>query len=123
MSSQGAACRVSFQVDRSHDAIDWRRTDRLTPGKLLVMSPQDDAFKTKCVIATVAGRQVIGGLEPDQIAGESPDTPPRIDLFWSTPDDALFDPEVEMIMIETNGGYFESLRHTMVGLQQAYWHE
>lgn len=87
------------------------------------MSPHDDGFKTKCIIATVAGRQVIGGLEPDLISGESPDTRPRIDVFWSASNEALLDPEVEMVMIETKSGYFESLRHTMVGLQQAAWHK
>lgn len=120
----GAASRLSFSTTRTQeDEVDWRRTDRLTPGKLLVLSPRDDAFRSRCIVATVAGRQVIGGLEPDLAAGESPDTLPRIDVFWSNYDDVILDPDAEMIMIETKGGYFESLRHTMVGLQQAMYHE
>jgi helicase required for RNAi-mediated heterochromatin assembly 1 len=119
----GAACRVSFSTERSEDEIDWRRTNRLTPGQLVVLSPRDDAFRKRCIVATVAGRQLIGGLEPDLVSGESQSTPPRIDIFWSASDDALLDPETELVMIETKGGYFESLRHTMVGLQQASFHE
>lgn len=119
----GPACRISFSTDRVQEPIDWRQSGRLTPGALVVLSPREDKFRTQCLVATVAGREIVGGLEPNLLAGEAPDTPPRVDVFWPSTEHAILDPNVDMIMIETKSGYFESLRHTMTGLQQAMWHE
>lgn len=82
-----------------------------------------DNFRTTCLVSTIAARPIIGGLEPDWRNGEGPNTPPRVDIFWSLPDQAIIDPSIEFVMLEAKGGYFESLRHTMVGLQQAAHHE
>jgi helicase required for RNAi-mediated heterochromatin assembly 1 len=117
------ACRVSFSTERAIENISWRDSQRLTPGKLVVLSKRADAFQTTCLVATIAGRQIVGGLEPDLRNGEGPDTPPRVDIFWAQHDDATIDPSIEYVMLEAKGGYFESLRHTMIGLQHAAHHE
>lgn len=44
---------------------------------------------------------------------------PRIEIFWLNYDFAVFDPTVEMVMLEAQGGYFETVRHAIVG----YSHE
>jgi helicase required for RNAi-mediated heterochromatin assembly 1 len=61
----------------------------------------------------------VGGLEPDPENNEDVNTPPRIEIFWSDCNTAVFDPSVEMVMLEAKGGYFETVRHAMVGLQHA----
>jgi helicase required for RNAi-mediated heterochromatin assembly 1 len=83
------------------------------------LSPSSDNFKTQCFVAIVADRSIFGGLEPDFEAGESENTPPRIQIFWASPDTAVIDPSVEMVMLETKSGFFESVRHALVGLQHA----
>ncbi|KAG5656509.1 hypothetical protein KAF25_000096 [Fusarium avenaceum] len=39
---------------------------------------------------------------------------PRIEIFWLNYDFAVFDPTVEMAMLEAQGGYFETVRHAIV---------
>lgn len=97
--------------------MNWFQSGRLTPGTLIALSPQSDAFKTQCMLATVAARPVIGGLVPDTEVGEDELTPPRIDVFWTST--AIIDPTAEMVMVEASGGYFETVRFPMLGLQHA----
>ncbi|KAI6780563.1 uncharacterized protein J7T54_000203 [Emericellopsis cladophorae] len=118
-SRQGAAARVAFSTDISKVRVDWENTSRLTPGSLIALSPKKDGFQTKCLVATVAARPILGGLIPNPEFGETEDTPPRIDIFWSNPEDAVIDPLEEMFMIEPKSGYFETVRHAMIGLQHA----
>ena len=83
--------------------------------KIVALSTKQDNFKTICMVARVAQKEFVGGLEPGE--GEHPDTPPRIDIAWADPQDAVLDPNVELIMIEARNGYYESVRHAMRGLQ------
>ncbi|CAG9993686.1 unnamed protein product, partial [Clonostachys byssicola] len=117
LSKLGLACRISFSTEQSQTTIDWTNSSRLKAGTTIVLSPKKLGFARKFFVATVIARPVLGGLLPD--AGEGEDTPPRIDILWSNPKDAILDPSIEMVMLESNGGYFESVRHCMVGLQHA----
>ncbi len=122
LTAHGAASRVSFSTDRFADApVDWANSGRLRQGSLVVLSPMDDSFKSKCLVATVAYRFLSGGLWPDLNADppEPDDTPPRVDLYFSAWSERLLDPTVKYCMLETKNGYFESFRHTMAALQAA----
>ncbi|VUC34121.1 unnamed protein product [Clonostachys rosea] len=117
LSKLGLACRIAFSTEQSQTTIDWPNSPRLKPGTVVVLSPKKYGFSRKFFVATVIARPVLGGLIPD--VGEAEDTPPRVDIMWSNPKDAILDPSVEMVMLESNGGYFESVRHCMIGLQHA----
>jgi helicase required for RNAi-mediated heterochromatin assembly 1 len=45
--------------------------------------------------------------------------PPEIDIIWADFNQAVIDPDMEMVMIEARVGYYEAVRHTLVGLQMA----
>ena len=90
----------------------------MTPGTIVALSTQEDQFRSICMVASVAQKDWKGGLEPDLDAGEHKDTPPRIDIAWAESEDAILDPSVDLIMIEARNGYYESVRHTMQGLQE-----
>ncbi|KAK7418076.1 hypothetical protein QQX98_004215 [Neonectria punicea] len=115
----GAACRISLSTERSPSKVNWAQSGRLTAGSLVALSHRSDNFKTQCFVAIVAARYLKGGLEPDPAAGENDNTPPRIDIFWANHNDALLDPSNDLVMIEAKGGYYETVRHAMVGLQHA----
>ncbi|KAM0244816.1 hypothetical protein ACHAP5_005939 [Fusarium lateritium] len=115
----GPACRISFSTERSATKVTWRQSTRLTAGTLVALSPRSDNFDKQCFVAVVAARYLLGGLEPNPEDHEDENTPPRIEIFWSNCDTAVFDPTVEMVMLEAKGGYFETVRHAMVGLQHA----
>ncbi|KAI5463927.1 P-loop containing nucleoside triphosphate hydrolase protein [Mariannaea sp. PMI_226] len=115
----GAACRVSFSTERSPTRVIWGQSSRLTPGTLVALSPSGDNFNSKCFVAVVAAKYLRGGLEPDTEAGEDENTPPRIEIFWADSNDAIIDPSIDLVMIEAKGGYYEQVRHTMIGLQHA----
>lgn len=108
MSTIGPLARVSFSTERSKFKIVWQQSKRLQPGKIVALSPKNDGFKSICKIATVAQRPYVDGLDQD---------PPVVDLLWANPEDAVLDPNLEMVMIESLHGYFESARHALVGLQ------
>ncbi|CAH0044174.1 unnamed protein product [Clonostachys solani] len=117
LSKMGLACRIAFSTEQSQTTIDWPNSPRLKPGTMVVLSPKKYGFSRKFFVASVIARPVLGGLLPD--TNEAEDTPPRVDILWSNPKDAILDPSVEMVMLESNGGYFESVRHCMIGLQHA----
>jgi len=110
MTRIGPICRVEFSARRAGKKIRWQQSRRLTPGTLLAISTARDNFKRICKIATVSQRPFEGGLELN---------PPRIDISWARSEDAVFDPQEELVMIESRNGYFESVRHPLVGLQHA----
>jgi helicase required for RNAi-mediated heterochromatin assembly 1 len=110
MTTVGPLARVSFSTERSPFRIQWQLSKRLQPGKIVALSPKADNFRSICKIATVAQRPYRDGLDQD---------PPLVDLQWARPEDAVFDPSLEMIMVESLHGYFESARHALVGLQHA----
>ncbi|KAL2260672.1 hypothetical protein VTK26DRAFT_5257 [Humicola hyalothermophila] len=110
MSTLGPIARVSFSTESSLYIIQWQQSKRLQPGSIVALSPKDDKFRKICKIASIAQRPYHDGLDQD---------PPLVDLLWAYPEDAVFDPELEMVMIESRNGYFESARHALVGLQHA----
>ena len=43
--------------------------------------------------------------------------PPLVDIMWTNPEDAVLDPDLELVMVESRCSYFEAARHSLVGLQ------
>ncbi|KAL6917434.1 hypothetical protein FSST1_008929 [Fusarium sambucinum] len=119
LAKRGPACRISFSTECSTTKVVWHQSARLTTGTLVALSPRSDNFNKQCFVAVVAARYLLGGLEPNLDDGEDINTPPRIEIFWSNVETAVFDPSVELVMLEAKGGYFETVRHAMVGLQHA----
>ncbi|KAH6607049.1 hypothetical protein Trco_003362 [Trichoderma cornu-damae] len=119
LSKEGACCRIDFSTTRSQKPVDWRDSDRLTPGTLVALSLRSDCFGQRCIVATVASRSFNGKASPDVKSGYNPKMPPQIELFWADPGDALINPMGEYIMLEAKSGYFENARYTMQGLQHA----
>ncbi len=101
----GPVCRLEFSPACR---IEWQLSRRLTPGTIVALTTASDNFNTVCKVATVAQRPIRGMLDQD---------PPMIDIYWADPCDAALDPEDEMVMIESRVGYYESIRHVLVGLQ------
>ncbi|KAL2268811.1 hypothetical protein VTJ83DRAFT_3657 [Remersonia thermophila] len=110
MTTIGPLVKVSFSIERARYKIQWLLSKRLQPGKIVALSPKSDNFRKVCKLATVIQRPYNGGLDQE---------PPTVDLMWADPADAVIDPNLEMVMIESTRGYFESARHALVGLQQA----
>ncbi|KAK3372308.1 P-loop containing nucleoside triphosphate hydrolase protein [Podospora didyma] len=106
----GPIVRVEFSTRQSRYQIKWQQSKRLTPGTIVAITTKADNFGKICKIATVAQRPYRDGLDQD---------PPLVDLMWANPEDAVFDPDLELVMIESRNGYFESARHALVGLQHA----
>lgn len=110
MSTFGPITRVSFSTERSDFKIVWQQSKRLQPGGIVALSTKDDNFRTICKVASIAQRPYRDGLDQD---------PPLVDLLWADPKDAVLDPNLEMVMVESRKGYFESARHSLIGLQHA----
>jgi len=109
MSKLGPIARVEFGT-RSQHKIAWEKSKRLRPGKLVAISTCSDGFRTMCKLATITQRPYFGGLDQD---------PPVVDLMWANTGDAVLDPSVEMVAVESRHGFFEATRHAMVGLQRS----
>jgi helicase required for RNAi-mediated heterochromatin assembly 1 len=107
-SQLGLAARVHFCTSRAGRQIPWQSSKRLVSGTLVALSPADNKFESKCVVAIVAARP-LSGLEV---------TPPEIDLFFSRPQDIHIDPQQAWIMVEAKQGYYEAYRHTLKALQK-----
>lgn len=86
--------------------ISWGQSKRLITGTLVALSPYGDAFRTTCILATVAARP-LSGLQQN---------PPEIDLFFPHYDQQ-FDPMQKWIMVECRQSFFEASRHTLMALQ------
>ncbi|KAI0436809.1 P-loop containing nucleoside triphosphate hydrolase protein [Xylaria telfairii] len=108
MTRLGPMCRIQFSTQRAGKKIRWTQTRRLTTGSLVAISTAADGFKTICMPAVIADHPIRDGLDRN---------PPTIQLFWGNTDDAVLDPTVELVMLESRIGYFEAVRHCMVGLQ------
>ncbi|KAK3396039.1 P-loop containing nucleoside triphosphate hydrolase protein [Sordaria brevicollis] len=107
MTTLGPLARVEFTPQRE---IKWLKSARLKPGSLLALTTKADKFKTICKVAVVAQRPYLLGLDQ---------SPPLVDIMWGNPADAVFDCDLELVMIEARHGYFEASRHSLVGLQLA----
>ncbi|CAI6340817.1 unnamed protein product [Periconia digitata] len=101
-SPRGLAVRVGFSLSRVKKFIRWKQSKRLITGTLVVLSPYEDAFRSKCIPAVVAARP-LSALEMN---------PPEIDLFLQ-PDDLQIDPMKKWIMVESRSSFFEASRHTL----------
>ncbi|KAI0105353.1 P-loop containing nucleoside triphosphate hydrolase protein [Hypoxylon sp. NC0597] len=108
MTRLGPMCQVQFSTERSGKKIRWIQTRRLTVGTLVAISTASDCFKTICMPAIISEHRIRDGLDQN---------PPTIHFQWANLDDAIMDPNQELVMIETRSGYFEAVRHSMVGLQ------
>ncbi|WEW55997.1 DEAD-like helicase superfamily protein [Emydomyces testavorans] len=104
----GIAVRVHFSTARAGKNIVWEYSQRLTSGKIVALTPANDGFKNRCIVAVVAARP-LEGLKSQ---------PCEVDLFFANPDDAEFDYQQEWLMVESRNGYFEALRHTLTALQK-----
>ncbi|KAF2646489.1 P-loop containing nucleoside triphosphate hydrolase protein [Massarina eburnea CBS 473.64] len=105
-SPRGLAARVAFSLGRVKKYVRWKQSKRLITGTLVALTPYDDAFQSKCIMATVAARP-LSALESN---------PPEIDLFLQ-PQDFQIDPMKKWIMVESRSSFFEASRHTLVSLQ------
>ncbi|KAI3318803.1 P-loop containing nucleoside triphosphate hydrolase protein [Xylariaceae sp. AK1471] len=108
MTRLGPMCRIQFSTERAGKKIRWTQTRRLNTGSLVVISTAEDNFKTICMPAVIADHPIRDGLDQN---------PPTIQIFWSNTNDFILDPAVELVMLESRIGYFEAVRHCMVGLQ------
>ncbi|EQL01109.1 hypothetical protein G6O67_005260 [Ophiocordyceps sinensis] len=104
----GPASRIVLSKRCSQHQRPGSQADCLIPGSLVVLAPRFDSFRTKCFVATVADK--FEGTD-GRLAS--------IELFWADEGDAVIDPTLELVMLEPKGQYFESIRHTMTGLQHA----
>ena len=107
-SQLGMAARIQFSTARSGRRILWQASKRLVSGTLVALSPVDDHFETKTVIALVAARS-LQGVQCN---------PPEIDIFFSRPEDTQVDPQQEWTMVEAKTGYYEAYRHTLRAVQK-----
>ncbi|KAJ5735908.1 uncharacterized protein N7483_001033 [Penicillium malachiteum] len=110
MAQGGMAFRIRFSTHRAGKKILWKYSSRLLAGSVVALSPAKDAFKSKCVVATVAARPL------DLVSNY----PHQVDIYFATPEDIDFDPQTEWIMVESRVGYFEAYRHTLTALQKLY---
>jgi len=74
----------------------------------VVLTPADDMFQKKAIVATVAARPLTG-LQ---------NNPPEIDLFVARAEDLEIDPAMEFVMVEERTGFYEADRHTLLALQK-----
>jgi helicase required for RNAi-mediated heterochromatin assembly 1 len=107
-SFRGLAIRVAFSLKRVKKYIHWKQSKRLISGTVVALSPVEDGFKYKCVLATVAARP----LSALEVAN-----PPELDLFVARPQDLEIDPTQRWIMVECRSSFFEASRHTLLALQ------
>lgn len=101
-------CRISFSTQRAGRSIQWKQAKRLTPGRIVGLST--DNFQTDCRVAIIAQRPIEGGLDQN---------PPTVDIIWACAEEAVVDPDQELVMIESRNGFYEAVRHAMIGLQIA----
>jgi len=106
---KGIASRIRFSTARSGRKVQWSSSKRLTSGTLVALTPKDDHFNTKCILAVVAARP-LQNLETDEA--------PEVDILFGDLDDLEIDSQNSYIMIEATQGYYEAYRHTLRALQK-----
>lgn len=105
---RGVAIRVAFSLSHVGKKIQWKQSKRLISGGLVALTPVNDWFKTKCVMAVIAARP-LSGLDKN---------PPEVDLYFARTDELELDPGTEWIMVEERSSYFEASRHVLKALQK-----
>ncbi|CAG8191763.1 unnamed protein product [Penicillium nalgiovense] len=78
----GLALHIQFSTRRAGKNIAWAYSNRLNPGTIVALTPKNNAFLSKCVVAVVACR-LLEAVEKD---------PPEVDLFLASPNDIEVDP-------------------------------
>lgn len=76
-------------------------------GSLVVLTPIDDMFSTKAIVATVIARPLAGLSQ----------SPPEIDLLFAVNEDLNIDPAQEYVMVEERSAYYEASKHTLNAIQ------
>ncbi|RMY70084.1 hypothetical protein D0863_06021 [Hortaea werneckii] len=107
-STRGLAIRITFSLKRTGKKILWEQSKRLISGSLVVLTPSQDMFRSKAIVATVAARP-LDGLHSN---------PPEIDLFIARAEEMELDPATEFVMVEERTGFYEADRHTLLALQK-----
>lgn len=77
---------------------------------MVALTPSDDNFQTKCIIAIVAARPL------ENVKS----TPSMIDIYFPRPEETEIDPQQQFVMIEARSGYYEGSRHTLKALQKLH---
>lgn len=108
MAKLGPICRISFSTRRAGRNILWKQAKRLTSGSVVALS--SDNFQSDCRVAVVAQRPIEGGLDQN---------PPTVDITWACAEEAVVDPDQELVMVESRSGFYEAVRHAMIGIQLA----
>ncbi|RMX99897.1 hypothetical protein D0868_09301 [Hortaea werneckii] len=107
-STRGLAIRIAFSLQRTGKKILWEQSKRLISGSLVVLTPAQDMFKSKAIVATVAARP-LDGLNMN---------PPEIDLFVARAEEMELDPAMEFVMVEERTDFYGADRHTLLALQK-----
>jgi helicase required for RNAi-mediated heterochromatin assembly 1 len=111
-SQLGLAARLEFSTARAGRHILWQASKRLKSGTLVALTPADNNFESRCIVALVAARPL------DLVQPPHPEDPPGIDIFFCRNEDIQIDPQQEFVMIEAKSGYYEAYRHTLQALQK-----
>lgn len=82
-SRSGLALHIRFSTRRAGKNIAWTYSNRLTPGAIVALTPKEDAFSERCVVAVVACRL------PEHLKKD----PPEVDIFLASPGDMEIDPQ------------------------------
>ncbi|KAJ5360713.1 hypothetical protein N7517_009904 [Penicillium concentricum] len=106
LARSGFALHIQFSTRRAGKNIAWTYSNRLNPGTVVALTPKQNAFLSKCVVAVVACR-LQEGVEKD---------PPRLISSW--PRRTISRSTHKWIMVEARAGYFEANRHTLTALQK-----
>jgi helicase required for RNAi-mediated heterochromatin assembly 1 len=106
-SNRGIGLRFNFSLSKVGRNIRWEQSKRLLTGTLVALTPSDDMFRTKCIVAVVAARPLDGLMQ----------NPPQVDLFFARGADLCIDSSIEFTMVEERASFFEASRHTMMALQ------
>ena len=73
-----------------------------------MLTPANDMFKTKAIVAVVAARPLVALQQH----------PPEIDLFFARSEELEIDPAIEYVMVEDRTSFYEASRHTLLALQR-----
>ena len=106
----GFAVRAEFSTSRVEKKINWPQSKRLKSGTLVALTPAEDNFRTKCVVAVVASRPL------SSVVVERHEKP-AIHLYFGDPSQIEIDPQVQWLMVEGSNGYWEAARHVLKALQ------
>ncbi len=110
VAAKGFALKVDFSTRRAEKLLRWKQSKRLKTGSMVALSPKQDAFKTKCIVAIVASRQL------GEVDVQYPQRP-SIHLYLGDPSQIEIDPQQEFLMVEASNEYWEGVRYTLRALQ------